>query len=57
MYLVLVYYLDSGEIHVLATPVFPRKLRTDADYTDLGVLSQSINFKPITVSKDWKISY
>ena len=55
--LVLVYYLDSGEIHVLATPVFPRKLRTDADYIDLGVLSQSINFKPITVSKDWKISY
>lgn len=55
--LVLVYYLDLGEIHVLATSVFPRKSRTDSDYIDLGVLSQPINFKPITVSKDWKISY
>ena len=52
-----VYYLDSGEIHLLATPVFPRRDRTIADYVDLGALAEKIDFKPIKINKNWEISY
>lgn len=54
--IVLVFYLDTLEIEVLGA-IVPRNQRTDADYIRCGKLSIGINFKPISIDKNWTVTF